>query len=255
METGIFDIPAPLLTWADLALGHVLPVSARLVLWAALAGAASMGLYRLVSPQGKLQQAKQDVAAARRALAAYDGAFEGIWPVMGRSLSTSFRHLGLALGPALLGSLPVLVLMGWMAGHYGYELPAAGERVRIHGEPADRTLAWTDGAEVEGEGPWTLSWPPPDRAVDLTDGAGRTMLTLPLRQPVPVIHKRAWWNVFFANPLGSLPADAPVDLIGVELQARVFLPFGPGWMRGWEVPFILAVLAASVAVKIAFRIR
>lgn len=255
METGIFDIPAPLLTWADAALGHVLPEEARLVLWAVLAGAASMGLYWLASPQRKLEQAKQDVARARSALAAYDGALGGIWPIMGRSLSTSFRHLGLALGPALVGSLPVLVLMGWMAGHYGYELPAAGEQIRVYGEPADPALAWPDGIRVDGEGPWTLAWPEPDQAVNLTDASGRVMLTLPLSQPVPVIHKRVWWNMFFANPLGSLPEDAPVDLIGVELRTKVFLPFGPGWMQGWEVLFIVAVLVASVAMKILFRIR
>ena len=255
METGIFDIPGPLLTWADLALAQVFPDTARLVFWAVLAGTASMGLYWFASPQRKLEQAKGDVAQARQALAAYDGAFVGVWPVMGRSLSTSFRHLGLALGPALVGSLPVLVLMGWMAGHYGYEFPAAGTPVRIYGEPADLVLIRSDGVPVGGKGPWTLTWPAPDQAVGLTDAAGQTMLTLPLSQPVPVIHKRAWWNMFFANPLGSLPEDAPVELIGVELPTRVFLPFGPGWMRGWEAPFILVVLAASVAVKILFRIR
>ena len=255
METGIFDIPAPLLTWIDLALGHVLPDAARLVLWAVFAGAASMGLYWLLSPQGKLEQAKRDVAAARRALAAYDGAFGGIWPVMGRSLSTSFRHLGLALGPALAGSVPVLVLMGWIAGHYGYELPAAGERVRIYAEPAERLLMRSGGVPVVGEDPWILAWPEPGEAVSLSDASGQTMLTLPLSQPVPVIHKRAWWNIFFANPLGSLPKDAAVDLIGVELRAKIFLPFGPGWMQGWEALFIFVVLLASVAVKILFRIR
>jgi hypothetical protein len=255
METGIFDIPAPLLTWADVALGHVLPDRARLVLWAVLAGTASMALYWLVSPQRKLESARRATAEARQALAAYDGAFDGIWPIMGRSLSTSFRHLGLALGPALVGSLPVLVLMGWMAGHYGYELPAAGEKVRVYGEPADRALVWPDGIRVDGEGPWTLSWPGADQAVRLTDASGQTMLTLPLSRPVPVIHKRAWWNMFFANPLGSLPENAPVDLIGVEMRTKIFLPFGPGWMRGWEAPFILAVLLASVTVKILFRIR
>ncbi len=255
METGIFDIPAPLLTWADATLAHMLPEHARLVLWAVLAGAASMGLYWLASPQGKLQQAKLDVAEARKALAAYDGPLKGVWPVMGRSLSTSFRHLGLALGPAIVGSLPVLVLMGWMAGHYGYELPAAGEQVRVYAEPAGHALAWPDGIRVDGEGGWTLAWPEPDQAFSLTDSSGRRMLTLPLAQPVPVIHKRVWWNMFFANPLGSLPEDAPADLIGVELQTRIFLPFGPDWMRGWEALFILAVLAASVAVKILFRIR
>jgi hypothetical protein len=255
METGLFDIPAPLLTWADMALGHALPDGVRLALWAALAGAASMGLYWLTSPQRKLETARNDAAQARRTLAAYDGAFEGLWPIVGRSLSASFRHLGLALGPAMLGSLPVLILMGWMAGHYGYELPAAGEPVRIYGEPADRTLNWPEGAKVYGDGPWTLTWPAAGQAVSVTDTAGQAMLTLPLSRPVPVIHKRAWWNVFFANPLGSLPDDASVDLIGVDLRSRVFLPFGPGWMRGWEAPFILIVLFASVAVKLLFRIR
>jgi len=255
METGIFDIPAPLLSWADTALGQALPDGARLALWAALAGAASMGLYWLTSPQQKLEEARREAARARRTLAAYDGAFDGLWPLMGRSLSTSFRHLGLALGPAILGSLPVLVLMGWMAGHYGYELPAAGDPVRVYEEPADGSLNWPPGTEVHGNGPWTVVWPPADQAVPLADSTGKAMLTLPLTQPVPVKHKRVWWNMFFANPLGSLPDDAPVDLIGVRLRARVFVPFGPDWMRGWEAPFILIVLIASVAVKFLFRIR
>lgn len=255
MESGIFDIPAPLLTWADLALGHALPDGARLAFWAVLAGAASMGLYWLASPQQKLELVRQNATRARRAMAAYDGAFAGLWPIMGRSLSASLRHLGLTLGPAVLGSLPVLILMGWMAGHYGYELPATGERVQVYGQPADRVLNWPQGARVEGNGPWTLAWPATDQPVSVTDTTGEAMLTLPLSLPVPVIHKRAWWNFFFANPLGSLPDDAPVDLIGVDLPTRVFFPFGPGWMRGWEAPFILIVLIASVAVKIAFRIR
>ncbi len=255
METGIFDIPAPLLTVADLALEHVLPDSARLVLWAVLAGTASMGLYWLASPQRKLEAARRESAQARHDMAAYDGAFAGIWPLMGRSLATSFRHLGLALGPALLGSLPVLVLMGWMAGHYSYDLPRVGDPVRIYGEPADRGLAWPEHARIAGDGPWTLTWPPADQTIQLTDDAGQPLLTLPLPRPVPVIHKRVWWNVFYANPLGSLPDDAPVDLVAVGLPPKVFLPFGPGWMRGWETPFILVVLVASIAVKILFRIR
>ncbi len=255
METGIFDIPAPLLSSADLALAHLLTDWARLVLWGVIAGALSMALYWLASPQRKLETARRDAAEARQALAAYDGAFTGIWALMGRSLSTSLRNLGLALGPALVGSLPVLVTMGWLAGNYGYELPQTGEPVRVYGEPTGRALAWPGTAPVSGDGPWTLLWPAADRTVEVTDISGQPMLTLPLARPVPVIHKRLWWNIFFANPLGSLPDDAPVDLIGVELRPKEFLSFGPGWMRGWEAPFILVVLAASVAVKLLFRIR
>lgn len=255
METGLFDLPAPLLTWADRALAPTVPDGVRLVLWAVLAGAASMGFYWLLSPQAKLQRARQQVAEARQALATYDGDFRGLWPVMRRSLSTSFRHFGLALGPALLGSVPVLVLMGWMAGQYGYDLPAVGEPVRVHAEPTQPGLHWSDGTPVAGNDPWILVWPEPTQAVHLTNAAGRSLLTLPLTRPVPVIHKPVWWNLFFANPLGALPQDAPVDLIRIDLRPRVFLPYGPGWMQGWEAPFILVVLIASITVKILFRIR
>ena len=89
----------------------------------------------------------------------------------------------------------------------------------------------------------------------LTAGSGETMLSLPLTHPVPIRHKRVWWNMLFANPLGSLPGDAPVEAVEIGLEAITFMPFGPGWMRGWEALFILVVLVASVAIKIIFRIR
>ena len=100
-----------------------------------------------------------------------------------------------------------------------------------------------------------MTWPAEGETLLLTDAAGNTLLSLPLTHPVPVRHKRAWWNTLFANPLGSLPGDAPAEAIEIGLEAKGFVPFGPGWMQGWEALFILLVLVASVAIKIIFRIR
>ena len=255
METGIFDLPAPLFELIDAALAGFLQDTLRLVIWGIAAGAGSMGLYWLTSPQKKLEQAKQDANAARKAMSSYDGDLDGIFPLMARSLSTSVRHFGLALGPALLGSLPVIFLMVWMSGSYGYRLPEPGTDVTVASVDQTGPLAWTDGRDAGPETNWTVIWPSPGQSLSLTDTAGNSLLSLPLTHPVPVRHKRVWWNMLFANPLGSLPPDAPVEAIEIGLEARVFLPFGPTWMQGWEALFILVVLVASVAIKIVFRIR
>lgn len=256
METGFFDIPGPLFTWVDALLGNLFPDTVRLILWAIAAGAGSMGLYWLTSPQEKLGQAKVAATEARREMAAYDGDFDGIWPLMRRSLSTSFRHLGLALGPALLGSLPVLFIMAWLAGSYGYNLPEPGQPVRMSAQPAGVTLAWSDdGTRIDSTGEWIVNWPSAGTPRELAGETGEALVTLPLSHAVPIIHKRVWWNSLLANPLGSLPDSARIDVITIELPMKVFLPFGPSWMQGWEMLFIIAVLVASLAIKFAFRIR
>lgn len=255
METGIFDIPAPLFGVIDTILAGFLSETIRLIIWGLAAGAGSMGLYWLTSPQNKLEQAKQDSIAARKALAAYEGDFDGIFPLVARSLSTSFRHLGLAIGPALLGSLPVIFLMVWMSGTYGYRLPEAGTQVPLTAIGQTAPLAWSNGALSDPDRPLSVTWPDSTETLTLSSPNGDTLLTLPLSHPVPVKHKHVWWNILFANPLGSLPGDAPVEAIEIGLEPQIFVPFGPGWMQGWEAPFILVVLIASIAIKLIFRIR
>ncbi|MCK5622714.1 MAG: hypothetical protein KAJ11_10525, partial [Alphaproteobacteria bacterium] len=109
--------------------------------------------------------------------------------------------------------------------------------------------------EASAENGWTVNWPAEGETLLLTDAGGDALLSLPLTHPVPVRHKRVWWNMLFANPLGSLSGDAPAEAIEIGLEAQVFMPFGPDWMQGWEALFILVVLIASVAIKIMFRIR
>jgi hypothetical protein len=255
METGLFDIAAPLFELIDEAFAGILGDTARIILWGIAAGAASMGIYRLTSPQKKIEQAKSDSVAARKALSSYDGDFDGILPLAGRSLATSLRHFGLALGPALLGSLPVIFVMAWMSGSFGYHVPDPGEDVEIKTIGQTEPLSWSSGIQVSGADQWTVRWPNPDSPISLRDPSGASLVSLPLSHPVPIKHKRMWWNALFANPLGSLPDDAPIDVIELDLKPKVFLPLGPAWMQGWEALFIVFVLVSSVAIKVIFRIR
>jgi hypothetical protein len=71
----------------------------------------------------------------------------------------------------------------------------------------------------------------------------------------PVVHKRQWWNALIGNPLGYLPDNASVEEVSLALQPKVLLRGVPGWMSGWEFPFLLAMFMFSMGIKIAFRLQ
>jgi hypothetical protein len=99
---------------------------ALVVLLGAGCGAASMGLYALVSPQRRLGELKDLVREARGALLAYEGDFAGAWPLMRRQIALSFRHLGLTLLPTLVAALPVVGAAFWLAGRHGDAILVTG---------------------------------------------------------------------------------------------------------------------------------
>src|SRR3546814_14368405 len=68
------------------------------------------------------------------------------------------------------------------------------------------------------------------------------------------LHKEQWWNVLIANPLGYLAADSPLELVEIDLPRREVLPFGPWWLRTWEFVFFTTLVAASLAIKLLFRL-
>ena len=102
----------------DAALAALLGPLARLVLWGAVCGVLSMLLYRWLSPQRRIEDLSRRSAEARSALSRYDGDLSGAWPLMASSLSVSLRHLALTLLPAVLASLPLILVLLWIGGAY-----------------------------------------------------------------------------------------------------------------------------------------
>ncbi len=123
---GLFDLPAPLFTTIDGVLGMALPPVARLVFWGILAGWLTMMVYRRLSNQEKIGELKAQQKGQQKKIAEFDGEFEELMPLIRHTLALGFKQLGLALGPALLSTVPVLFLIVWVAGAFGNEAPAAG---------------------------------------------------------------------------------------------------------------------------------
>jgi hypothetical protein len=244
---GLLDLPAPLFAGLDSLLSGLAPPTLRLALWGVIAAVVSMGAYWLLSPQTRIARAKADALAARRELDAYDGEFAAAWPLMGRVLRTALRQLGLVTSPAVIGSLPVLALLAWLSTTYGHAFPADGAAIPVRTTPqAGAAQVQMVQAEAAAEA---------GHQVLVLDEAGNVVERFLLSAPVPMIHKRQWWNVVIGNPIGYLPDSSPLEWIELGLPQREYLPLGPSWLRAWYVVFLGVLLAASLAIKVAARIE
>jgi hypothetical protein len=253
---GIFDIFSPFFSWFDANLAYVLYPMLRLVFWGIVASILTMWLYVLLSSQGKLSRIKTEVADTKKALAQYDGDFKGAWRLIRQSLRLSLKQIGLALGPAIVASLPVLFMLVWLGTAYNYHLPETGAIIDIKIFPTSAEVSFhpqaRKGASV---GQWQISWPASDEQLWLRDTTSQVITTFPLSEPVPILHKRQWWNVLFGNPIGYIPEGSFLERVEIALPENKYLNLGPEWMHSSEAVFLLVVVIGSLAIKLIFRIH
>ena len=260
---GLLDLPAPIFDAIDGVLAMVMSPVLRLVIWGIFAGWLSMMVYRLFSDQEKIGALKALQKNQQKDIAEFDGEFAELMPLIRHTLALGFRQLGLALGPALLATVPVLFIVIWVAGEFGYETPAAGSEVFLTVEPASNNIHWSSTTEVRisvitiKEGGWVINWPSQGQSLTMREGQ-QPLLVLPLEQDIPIIHKKRWWNLLMANPLGYLPKDGKTDVIHINLPEAVIIGSGSSWvrdwMRGWMFSFFLTFLLSSIGFKLLLRI-
>jgi hypothetical protein len=254
---GLLDLPGPLFGLIDQLLAGFLPGLVRLIAWGILAGWLTMVVYRRLSNQERIQVLKGQQREQQRLIADFDGEIGELFPLIRHALGLGMRQLGLSIGPALLATIPVLFLIVWVAGAFGYEQPERGAPVALKavgGNGAAATLEWQPATAVSpsGEG-WVVEWPATGSSVRLASN-GTTLVEFPTMKPIPVIHKKQWWNLLMANPIGYLPDDAPIEAVEIGLPPQRFLPFGPGWLQGWMFSFFTSFLLASIAFKLLLKI-
>jgi hypothetical protein len=251
---GLFDLPAPIFSAVDGVLAMALPPVLRLVIWGIFAGWLTMVVYRFFSDQEKIGTLKAQQKRQQQGISEFDGEFAELMPLIRHTLALGFRQLGLALGPALLATVPVLFIIIWVAGEFGYQAPTAGSEVLLTVEPETSDIHWSSPTKAKiGKGGWLISWPSKGQPVTMSDGH-QSLLVLPLEHDIPIIHKKRWWNLLMANPLGYLPKDGKIDVIHINLPEAVMLGSGPGWMRGWMFSFFMAFLLSSIGFKLLLRL-
>ncbi len=233
MNPGLFDLPAPLLHSANAYLVDWTSPSLAIFLWAVIGAIICMEIYRKFSPQKRILQIKQDAASSQHQLAHFDGTMEEAWPLLRNMLSLSFRRVAIVLPATLISACPIIVLLVWLSNEYSYQFPAADEVVTVN------TTSPFNAQWIPGEPP----------QIQVEKPTGNILFNMPLRAPVPSLHKPVWWNTLVSNPAGYLPESAPVEEITFKLPEKSISHFGPPWMRSWEFIFIPALFIAAFAYK------
>ena len=258
---GWLDAGSPVLSWIDDHLLSWLPSFLRIVLWALLASVGSMAIYKWTSNQVRIVELKSEVLDARNKLNEFDGDLADLWPLLWKNISSAGRQLGLTFVPAMIASLPVLLILVWMSNTYDALPPQAGERIRVEAV-ADAThqlppMHWDggDAEEVGGNGTWQIAWPSVERPMRLVDSDGITLVQLPGEALAGTIHQKRWWNVLVGNPGGYLPSPGDVDTVSIGLPSKEFQPFGPDWLRSWITLFFSVVVIMSLGLKRAWRLH
>lgn len=234
---GLLDLPAPFFDFVDRSLLGALPPLARLILWAIAGAAVSLTLYRWLSPQRRIAAAKAAALDARRRLNAHDGDLDSALPLMRQSMKAALRHVGLVFPGALIASLPVLALLVWLDGAYGYQLPQGTQTPTVSVEPAPYSGQWQR-----------------DGSIEVRDQSGAEVAHLTLAEPITQIGKRQWWNTIIGNPAGYLPEQGPIDSVMIALPERQYLPVGPDWLRSWMTVALTALVIASLLIMRIARI-
>lgn len=261
MNYGLLDLPTPLLTAVDDGLAWLgLPAVVRILVYAAASAWLCMTLYRRLSRQSELAELAASSRELRRELSDYDGPFDGLMQRVRKLLGLSSRHLRLSFLPAMLGGLPLLLLLPWMSNHFGLEAPAAGSAVTITVESME-----TSGSAPQWSGPqatwngetqaWQVKWPEPEQSIELS-AEGQVLLRLPLESPASIVHRRVpAFNWLLGNPAGYLPDAAPMFALHLDLPARQLHGLGPDWLRGWLAVYLIPMVLFSLAFKWRWKLQ
>ncbi len=240
---GFFDLLNPFLGRADALMAGALPPVARLVVWGVVGALVPMGLYWLFSPQKMIVDLKLRIKQSQQALDAHEGEFKAAFPLMRHSLALAFKQVVVILVPAVVASLPLLFLLSWLYSAYGYRFPTPYTAAQLGVVPAQLHAQWkTAGIAARPE-------------IVVVNDVGKRVADVVMKLPLPAVTKQQWWNVFFGDPNGYLPASGPGERIAVAVPAKTYLGFGPSWLRGWEAIFFAVLLVVSLVFKFAFRIR
>jgi hypothetical protein len=246
----------PALSTVDGWLAGLLPFVLRLMIWGALGGSLSILIYARLSPQASIKRLKKKMRGLQREMLGLDLQFADFLKLSGENLKTSLRLFAVVLGPGLVSVLPVLLFAVWIHTCMAYNAPASR---------GDLVAATADGSvdlRVTGENNSDTS--PGGKVGDDVSATSDTVVIMadgevvysgtPLSPPTPVLHKRRWWSVILGSPAGYVVDDAPVDSIRLNLAKKQALKWGPGWARGWELPFFVFVFIAALGLKLGLRI-
>ncbi len=251
---GFFDLLNPVFTGIETYLLSWLPAWARVSLWGLISGVVTMLLYAKVSNQDALTEGKQASKEALSAMRKLDpeADMDVVLATMRKAIAAPLRQTKNAAVPALWASLPIIFVLVWLDNSYSYQAPPAGSSIQALTEPFV-PLQESDGIHRSADQTYSLTWPESGQ-IEIKDLSGDLIISIPSSTPVPMIHKREWWNMLIGNPAGYIDESAPITSVEFTHAPRELFGFGPHWLRSWLVFYFAVLMASAIAIKVKFKI-
>ena len=213
---GLFDLPAPVLSWLDGVLALALPDLARVIIWSAFAVALGFLLHqRLTTHPGE-----NDVDRAKD------------------------QNSKAAILPIMVSILPALFMAVWINNNFEYAQPKTGTPVKmeIYSILSDIT-AGKKLPPAPRTDKFEKAWPIPDGRLVFRDTVAPTGSSFNAKPVRPVVAKKTWWNAFFGNPVGYIPKDFAIEEIRFKLAPNKMIASNSYILSNWKLWFVLTSMA------------
>jgi hypothetical protein len=248
----------PMMAWLTSLLPSWMPGWVKLVLLGIVSSLITMLLYRALSDQSAIKRRKAEMKALRQRLIAADDDIKVVLQLSRANLGHALALLGRVTGPAILSSLPVGIVVVWLASYWTYAVPTPGTPVPIGLAPSGDGIEFTPSnllAASDATGS-RLIWPEPKSTLRVESG-GQILWEGEADQLATTasVGQWRWWNAILGNPAGYLSPDGPLTLWSLDLPRREYLSFGMDWMRGWEFVYFVTVGIVSLGLKLVMRIQ
>lgn len=215
-----------------------------------------MALYSWLSDQETVAELKGEAKRLRATMLNPDLEESEFRRMMRQNLRISVRLLGKVFTPAVLSSLPSLIVILWLSTYQSYALPAPGSHVELEATPSTECLSAARKDILTRN----------DHGLSITVGerpgpirflkCGRLAYEgNPFDPPSTELRRWAWWNLLWASEAGYIRPDSGLEAIYFHFPRKAFLKGLPSYVTSWELPFFVTLLVASIAVKLAFRIE
>lgn len=243
-----------------------------LLLWPVLAGIVALLVYKKVSNQAGIADAKRWVVVNLLEVVVYRNDIASVLRSTGRALAHNARYLAYNIVPLLVMIVPMTVILVQLVSHFAYRPldkgevrllevaldPAAGvapravslqapSGVAVEAGPVrtpDGRIVWRLRLEDEGDFALLISAPGEEQRKALAVGGDA--------RKVPVLRTKTWEGLLYPGE-DALPSGSAFQSIRVSVDERDLspLPSGEGGILLW---FFVASLAAGLLFKGRFDV-
>ena len=238
-------------------------------------GAIMLFLFKLTSNQQAMKEVKTRISAYFLEMRLYKEDFSTVVASQGRILRANLGYMRLALLPAVVLVIPVVLIMVQLNLRYAHKDLEPGQTAMVKVQLSEgvdaigERLSLTAGDGVEkaspavripslGEVNWKVRLAQPGvHSIRLASSAGEIMLPVfgggKILPAHSVFKKGSFWEALMNPGSPQIPAAMPVESVEIKYPAR---DFNFGLFRlSWLWTFLIVSMAFGVVLKFVFKVE